>query len=276
MDIKLIAMDLDGTALMADKKNFSPRLLAALEAAYDRGIAIVPVTGRQYGLLPPALQGHPRWSGLCVLCNGGQIRELESGRLLWGLNIPEAALRQLHDLAARLDLPLEFSVDSRLYLTRRSYEQELPLENLHFHVHTILKGSGVTVESLEALFSQPIEKALLPHIPEERKQEVEAALKEMDLSAVWASSSSMEITHPDATKGNALHRLSRLLDIPREAMLAIGDSGNDISMLRAAGTGIAMGNAPEEVKQAAVGITDTNTNDGAAKAIEKYVLQPSL
>lgn len=275
MDIKLIAMDLDGTALLADKRSFSPRLKAALDAAYEKGVAIVPVTGRQYGLLPPTVQGSPKWSGLCVLCNGGQIRSLETGELRFGLHIPETALRQLHALAQELDIPLEFSLDSRLHLTKASYEAQVPQENLHFHVHTILKESGVLVESLLPLCEKPIEKAQLPYIPSHLKREVEEGLKTIDVSAVWASSSSMEITHSAATKGNALLQLSRLLDIPTEAMLALGDSGNDISMLRTAGLGIAMGNAPAFVKEAADAVTDTNTNDGAARAIEEYVLKNS-
>lgn len=274
MNIKLIAMDLDGTALRADRTSFSPRLNAALDAAFDRGVAIVPVTGRQYGLLPPAVLGHPKWSSLCVLCNGGQIRRLEGGELLYGLNIPKAALRRLHDLALELDIPLEFSRDGRLHLTRSSYDAQLPHEDLRFHVHTILAQSGVIVDSLLPLCREDtVEKAQLPHIPDRLRQEVAQALKKLDVSAVWASASSMEITHSGATKGNAICQLSRLLNIPRENILAIGDSGNDITMLQQAGLGIAMGNAPDFVKEAADAVTDTNANDGAAAAIERFVLQ---
>lgn len=273
MNIKLIAMDLDGTALQSDKKSFSPRLNAALDAAYQKGVAIVPVTGRQYGLLPPAVLGHPVWSGLCVLCNGGQIRQLENGELLYRLDIPKAALEQLHDLAQGLNIPLEFSKDGRLHLTQSSYNAQLPQENLNFHVHTILKKSGVIVESLLPLCREAtVEKAQLPHIPEHLRENVDRALKQMDLSAVWASASSMEITHRDATKGNAIRQLSRLLNIPTEQIMAIGDSGNDVSMLRMAGLGVAMGDAPDFVKESADAVTDTNAHDGAAAAIEKYVL----
>ena len=273
MNIKLIAMDLDGTALQADRCSFSPRLNAALDAAFAQGVAVVPVTGRQYDLLPPAVLGHPKWSGLCVLCNGGQIRELETGELLYGLYIPKTALLQLQDLAARLDIPLEFSRNGHLHLTKESYKAQLPHENLNFHVHTILAKSGVIVDSLLPLCEEGIiEKAQLPHIPGHLHREVEEALKTIDVSAVWSSGSSMEITHSRATKGNAIEQLSRLLDIPVENILALGDSGNDETMLRRAGLGVAMGNAPDFVKAAADAVTDTNANDGAAAAIEHFVL----
>lgn len=274
MDIKLIAMDLDGTALQKDHMSFSPRLEAALEAAHKQGVLIAPVTGRQFRLLPPPLRKHPVWSDLVVLCNGGQIRCLETGRCLYTLDIPESALRQLLTLSEELDIPLEFSRDSRLHLTKGSYDAQLPVENLRFHVHTILEQCGVIVESLSSLCQEGrIEKAQLPYIPSHLRDTVEQRLKSIDVSAVWASASSMEITHSLATKGGGLTQLCRLKNILPEQVMALGDSGNDITMLHLAGLGIAMGNAPETVKAAADHVTDTNDRDGAAKAIEEFVLK---
>jgi len=272
MEIKLICMDLDGTALQADRKTFSPRLIAALEAAHKKGIAIAPVTGRQYGLLPPAVRCHPVWENLVVTCNGGQIYRLGTGERLFGLDIPEKALRQLLDIAERFDIPIEMSVDNKLHLTRSSYEAQLPHENLNFHVHTILASHGVIVDSLEPLCCRAVEKAQLPHIPRQIAGAVEAALKEVAVSAVWSSGSSMEITHPDANKGNGLAALCRLLDIPMENAMALGDSGNDESILRCAGLGVAMGNAPDFIRAIADTVTEPCHLDGAAIAIEKYCL----
>ena len=272
MEIKLICMDLDGTALTADRKTFSPRLTAALEAAHRKGIAIAPVTGRQYGLLPPAVRCHPVWENLVVTCNGGQIYRLGTGERLFGLDIGEPALKQLLETAEKFHIPLEFSVDNRLHLTRESYDAQLPHENLTFHVHTILARSGVIVDSLAPLCAMPVEKAQLPHIPRDLAGDVEAALKDVAVSAVWASGTSMEITHPDASKGNGLRHLCRLLEIPMEHTMALGDSGNDETMLRSAGLGIAMGNAPDFIKAAADAVTEPCDRDGAAIAIEKYCL----
>ena len=272
MEIKLICMDLDGTALQSDRKSFSPRLIAALNAAHAKGIAIAPVTGRQYGLLPPAVTGHPAWENLVVTCNGGQIYRLGTGERLFGLDIEENALRQLLEIAEKFHIPIEFSVDSRLHLTKSSYDAQLPRENLRFHVHTILAQSGVIVESLEPLCRRTVEKAQFPWIPPEIGKEVEAALKTVAVSAVWASHTSMEITHPEASKGNGLAALCRLLEIPMEKAMALGDSGNDESMLRRAGLGIAMGNAPDFIKAIADAVTGPYDRDGAALAIEAYCL----
>lgn len=272
MDVMLIAMDLDGTALRSDHKTFSPRLLAALEEAHRRGCVIAPVTGRQYGLLPDFLREHPVWESLAVLCNGGQIRELGTGKVLSRLDIASDALRQVHEMAKHYGLPVEYSVDSRLHLTRRDYEAQLPFENLRFHTGTILAKCGVIVESLQPLFEEKVEKINLLCIPQHLREMVEKELARTEVSAVWASSSSMEITHPEANKGQGIQTLCRLLDIPMEAVMALGDSGNDETMLRQAGLGVAMGNAPQNVKACADAVTETNENDGAAIAVERYVL----
>ena len=272
MNIRLIAMDLDGTALTGDRKHFSPRLCKALEDAHSRGVTVVPVTGRQYELLPPALQGGPVWGGLCVLCNGAQIRELETGKLLYRVDIDKKDLTGLLEIAERFELPIELSVEGRLHLTEVSLEGQKDNPELKFHREVILPGAGVIVDSLVPLCSREVEKVNLLCIRREIAREVEAELSKLGISAVWSAGTCMEITHANANKGNGIRQLCRMLDIPLEAVMALGDSGNDISMLRQAGLGVAMGNAPDFVKKSAAVCTETNENDGAALAIERYVL----
>ena len=272
MDIRLIAMDLDGTALRPDRRSFSPRLIRALEQAHTRGIRIVPVTGRQFGTLPPILQIPPAWADLAVLCNGAQIRQMNSGKILCQNNICPNALQALLQLAQTRDLAIEFSVDSILHLTSRSLQLQQGIDELFFHLDTILARHGKIMDSLDPLCTMPVEKVNLPYVPKPLRLAVEADLKEMEISAVWSSSISVEITHPAATKGNALTQLSQLTGIPTANMMALGDSGNDESMLRTAGWGVAMGNAPERIKVLADAVTETNENDGAAIAIERFVL----
>ncbi len=272
MDIRLIAMDLDGTALQNDRCSFSPRLISALEEAHARGIAIAPVTGRQFAMLPPAVQNHPAWENLVVLCNGAQIRRMATGEVLYEKNIAREALRQLLALSQKLEIPIELSVNSVLHLTETSLQMQQGIENLNFHVNTILVRHGKIVPSLEPYCDMAVEKVNLPHIPLHLHDQAEQLLREIPVSAVWASNTSMEITHPQAQKGTALEALCDLLQIPIENVLALGDSGNDESMLRRAGLGVAMGNAPDFIKAAAKAVTEANEDDGAAIAIERFAL----
>ena len=81
----------------------------------------------------------------------------------------------------------------------------------------------------------------------------------------------IEVTAGGVSKGSALLWLGEYLKIQPEEMIAFGDSGNDIDMLRAAGIGVAMGNAEEEAKAAADFVTLANTEDGIVYALKKYI-----
>ena len=273
MEIRMICMDLDGTALQRDRMTFSPRLEAALEKAYAMGVAVTVVTGRQFGLLPPAVTNHPVWENLVVACNGGQVRKLATGQLLDSLDIEADALRGLLRLAERFELPIEFSLDSVLYLTEHSLELLQDDPGLAFHRDVILAQYSQIVDSLVPLCEKTVEKVNLLCIPAEKREAVLEELKTIAVSAVWSFHNCMEVTHPDAHKGRGLEAACRLLNIPVENTMALGDSGNDIAMLRRAGLGVAMENAPDFVKEAADAVTGRYEEDGAAQAIERWVLK---
>lgn len=272
MDIQMIALDLDGTALLSDSKTMSPPLLPVLEEAHRRGVHIVPVTGRQFKLLPPFFQTHPEWEEYAVLCNGSQVRKLADGELLHGLFLPEDVLRALLEIAQRYGVAAEFSINSKLHLTAQSLALLREEPSLRFHRDTILKHNGVIEDTLEPLCSQQVEKVNLICLPAALQEPVLREVQKLPVSAVRASAITIETTHPEATKGAGIARVCKLLNIQPENVMALGDSGNDLTMLKSAGLGVAMGNAPDFVKAAADAVTESNEKDGAALAIERYVL----
>jgi len=82
----------------------------------------------------------------------------------------------------------------------------------------------------------------------------------------------LDVTHPQANKGVVVATLSKLLRIPPEQIVTIGDMPNDVLMFRKSGFSIAMGNASDEVKASASAVTDSNANEGFAQAVRKFVL----
>lgn len=276
MEISLLAMDLDGTALLDDHKTFTPRLYAALSAAAQKGVAIVPTTGRQYAMLPPAVHTGADWEDLCVLCNGSEVRRLRTGELLEAHYIEADAAGQMIEIAARMGLSVELSAGGLLYLTRESWDMQREHEDvLCFHLNNILTTRGRTVSALEEVLNQPdlaLDKVNLPYVPQELRAEVEELLKVAPVSYAWSSPHSVEVTHSQATKANGMLAACRILGVDPARTMAIGDSGNDIPMLKAAALGVAMGSAPQEVKDAADTVTASNLEDGAAMAIERYIL----
>lgn len=275
MDFSLIAFDLDGTALQEDHASFSPRLKAALLESYRRGVSVIPVTGRQYELLPPAIGHGEEWENLAVLCNGGEVRRLADGSVLCSHYLSKAALVSMIAGAKRLGVPIELSSGGTLYLTRDDWEKERIIGGGSFHVETVLPRNGRTVDDLSVFcqeFAGHFEKVNLPFIPDDSREATESMLGDLPVSAVWSSMRGIEVTDLEATKANGLLTACRLLGIDISKALAIGDGGNDVSMLRESGFGVAMGNAPDFVRAAANAVTDPFDEDGAAIAIERYVL----
>lgn len=275
MDIRLIAMDLDGTALQADRKTFSPRLNAALDAAHQKGVAVVPITGRQFFILPPAVHPAAEWAGLAVLSNGGEVRRLTDGRLLSGHYLEPEALLPLIDVAERLGLPIELSAGDGLYLTRESWDSQRRTGGpLRFHLTDVLEPFGHEVRDLRALPADRrcVEKVNLPYVPDGVRAETERALGALPISWFWSAPRGVEICSPDASKAGGLLEVCRLLDIDPTQAMALGDSGNDIPMLQTAGWGVAMGGAAVQVQAAADAVSAPYDQDGAALAIERYVL----
>ena len=106
----------------------------------------------------------------------------------------------------------------------------------------------------------------------ERMQAFDEANRVEGVTTTCAISNNIEVNALGVNKGEGLVRLGKLLGIERDEIMACGDGMNDFEMLKAVGFGVAMENAMEEVKQAADYITDTNENNGVAKAIEKFAL----
>lgn len=276
MDIQLLAMDLDGTSLQADHLSFTPRLHQALAEAHAKGVAIVPTTGRQHFLLPPPVQTGAAWENLCILCNGGEIRRIATGELLRGHYIPPEVAQAVVELAGEYHFPVELSAQGHMYLTQESWDMEQPYrEFIGYHLDVVLGKRGVVVDDLVRTAHTPelnIDKINLPHIPDSLRDLVCARLDALPLNHFWSGPHTIEIAHTQSTKGNALREVCGLLDIDPAHVMAIGDSGNDLSMLQAAGFSVAMGNAAPHIQVAADAVTLPYDQDGAAIAIERYIL----
>ena len=146
---------------------------------------------------------------------------------------------------------------------------------MDYHLNYTLPRFGQFVDNLETYIIQErpvIEKVFCAFLPVSKKHAAFERLNQFRLSCVWGSANGIELTHPQATKKNGLLKVCNLLNIEPRDCIAFGDSGNDISVIETAGFGVAMANAPQDVKEAADCVTDTKSMDGVAKAIEKYVL----
>ena len=119
-------------------------------------------------------------------------------------------------------------------------------------------------------------KAIAIDTTRKNRDEMQKAKNEfIDLNKYEVVSSSLynfEVMKKDTSKGNAVKHLAKMLNISRDEIMCIGDSENDLSMIRYAGIGVAMGNGLDILKNEADFVTDTNVNSGVSKAIKKFAL----
>lgn len=274
MDIKLIATDLDGTLLTSDKK-LSDRNAAALRRAYDKGIYIVPSTGRPLVGICEELKRLP-FVRYALLMNGAAVWDFAEDKPIYKscFTIPQAL--ELWDFAQKYNTMTDVHVDgtgviSPYYMEhRREYVVSDAIAEL-------VKRTRIVADDVRSAIvagTSGVEKINLTFKDVDAKNRAMEELNRFDFAIASSSvSNNIEINHKDATKGNALDFLAKHLKIKRECVMAFGDNGNDITMIESAGYGIAMGNAIAEVKEKAFFVTLDNDYDGVAYAIDKFIPQ---
>ena len=267
MEYKLIAMDLDGT-LNNDQKIITEKTKQALMDAQKAGIRLALASARPSpGLYKERdilrLQDH---QGILMSYNGGRIVDAESGKVLFetsmDLDETKQVLRQLEKLPVTpiLDDGVQF------YVTDKN----------GFKVDYECKNNNMVCSEVENLADflefAPI-KILMSVQPEEliQVQQTIADMLPETLTVVQTAAFYLEVIPKVINKGQGIRDICSVLGIQPEAVISFGDAANDIPMLRAAGVGVAMGNASEAVKAAADLVTLSNNEDGIAAALAKLL-----
>lgn len=267
MDYKLIAMDLDGT-LNNDQKVITEKTKAALMAAQKAGIRLALASARPSpGLFKERdILRLQDYRGILMSYNGGRIVDAATGKVLFetsmDLQETKQVLRQLEKLPVTpiLDDGVQF------YVTDKS----------GFKVEYECKNNNMVCSEVgnlaEFLSFAPI-KILMSADPAQLKtvQKQIADFLPQRLTVVQTAPFYLEVIPKVINKGQGIRDICSVLGIATEEVISFGDAENDIPMLRAAGMGVAMGNAAEPVKQAADMVTLSNNEDGIAAALEKLL-----
>ncbi|MDO4867670.1 MAG: Cof-type HAD-IIB family hydrolase [Clostridia bacterium] len=270
MKYKLIAMDLDGT-LNNDRKTIDPPTRDALLAAQAAGVRLLLASARPLpGLYKERdlldLASH---RGLLMAYNGGTLADAGSGERLCSFPMDAAEARWV--LLALEALPVTPILDDgvRFYVAdRNGYKVQYECANNRMACVEIPRLA-------EALDFAPF-KILMSVQPREIKavQAKIAALLPPQLAVVQTAAFYLEVIPRSIDKGRGLRSACDALGIDPAETIAFGDSENDIPMLRAAGTGVAMANASEEVKAAADWVTLSNNENGIAAALHHFGALP--
>lgn len=273
-NIRLIALDLDGTTLNS-AKHISERTQRALEAAAEQGVHIVVATGRPFAALPEDVFGIEAIRYM-LTSNGAAITDLKSGTIFYenclSPDTVEAAVAMLRDT----EYILEGFVAGKAYIEKAYYEHVERTRTSFRDVDYILETRN-PVENLCGFLLEHREHVENINVNFEDLA-CKSALRELlltlpDATITTSFKNNLEIGGPTTSKAEALRQLGKKLGIRREEMMAAGDSPNDIAMLKEAGIAVVMGNGEEEVKVIADYITSDNDHDGVGEAVEKFVLR---
>ncbi|EIT84217.1 YcsE [Fictibacillus macauensis ZFHKF-1] len=241
-DIKLIALDMDGT-LLNDQDEISIGNREAIKAAQVLGIHVVLSTGRSLITCGDHAKSLALNSYL-VTVNGGEIWD-EQGNLLERNSLGSDHVQRMHELSQQHNTSFWCVTSDQVY------REEFP-ENAS--EHNWIKF-GFDTEDDEA-----------------RKTILEELRNNPELEVSNSSLTNIEVNATGVNKARALQRVCKELGITMEHVMAMGDSLNDIAMITEAGIGVAMGNAQDKVKEIADYVSTTNNEDGVANAIQRFVL----
>ncbi len=269
--IQLLAVDLDDTLLKEDL-SISEGNLRALKAAEDLGVSVLLASGR----VPEAMSRYAREldmhrrPGYIISNNGCTIHRSDTGEELYRRSIDGEAAVDIYRRAQEAGFPVERYRGSFVCTNR---------ENSWTDLDSSLSGLGKKIipEFEEELRVHPPVKLIIPGEPDLVARFREELTEDYgDAFTIFISKPYfLEVLPKGADKGVALAWLAEKLSVPREAVMAIGDSDNDLGMVEWAGRGIAMANANEPVKAAASWITIADhEHDGVAEAVERFILVP--
>lgn len=272
---------MDGTCLDA-RSRMTDRTLQALRKAAEKGVVIVPATGRNLECIPHRLAaGTLRRTGTpddyankglfryVISSNGARVTDICERKTIFRASVKrEDALTLLENCRGK-GLGLASHVRHRYLLQGRFlttaglliYGKDAQGVYCVRDMETFVRRNGCEVEEFQFYF-------LLPGA----KEKVRTILKDYPSLHAAYTGIYVEVYSRDASKGNALAALAGHLGIRREEIACIGDGENDLSMFVSSGLKIAMGNAVDKLKVQADHIAESNRNDGAAKAIEQYIL----
>ena len=264
---RMIVLDLDDT-LLQDDHTISTRTKIALMKAQEAGVKVVLASGRPtYAMTHIAEELELAKYGSFILSfNGAKIINWKTKEELFSSTLPVQTVHELYDISKKEQVGiLSYDGDDIVAETVTAYTQK----------ESEITGMNIKeVESFKQAITRPVVKVLMVDDPTKLAIVEKKLQKQLEgqLSVMRSKPFFLEFTEAGVDKGTSLHQLIHKLGIEQAEVIAIGDSYNDLAMINFAGLGVAMGNAPDDIKEIADYVTDTNMNHGVAKVVETYIL----
>ena len=272
-DIRIVALDLDGT-LLDSAKRLSEANRAALADAAAKGVLIVPTTGRFFGMMPECIRDLP-FVRYAITVNGAQVDDRETDTAIVREELPLAQALAVMRFLDGFDVIYDCYQDNWGRMTRAMQEKAEEYAQCPHYVKMIREFRKPYPDLKEYLAEQgrDVQKIMLfARDPAVRDRILADIQTHFDNLAVSTSTfNNLEINTATAHKGRAIERFAAHFGWTLANCMAFGDGLNDLSMVKMAGTGVAMANAAPEVLAAADYVTLSNDEDGVAAALRHFL-----
>ena len=270
MNNKILFVDLDAT-LLSDDKSISERNKEAIQKMLSEGHYLALATGRpvesaravamELGLTMPGCY--------MIAFNGAVLYDCSADRVLLRRSIPIEVVQELFERAKKAGLYIQ-TYNSTDVLTNK-HTKELDYYIGKSHLSYKLSGN-----ILDALEEEP-QKVLLVALDKKERlskfQKDNLKWESGKCNSFFSCKEYLEYCPVDTSKGTGVEILTKILNMPKDSTVAVGDEQNDIPMIQAAHVGVAMKNGIKELKNVADYVTENDNNhDSIAEVIEKFVL----
>ena len=273
-EIRILALDLDGTLLDSEKR-LSEVNREALAAAAAKGLLVVPTTGRFFGMMPPAVRDLP-FVRYAITVNGAQVYDRETDTALVREELPLAQALEIMRFLDGFDVIYDCYQDNWGRMTRAMQEKAEEYAQCPHYVKMIREFRKPYPDLKEHLAEQgrDVQKIMLfardPAVRDRILADIQTHFD--DLAVSTSTFNNLEINVATAHKGRAIERFAAHFGWTLANCMAFGDGLNDLSMVKMAGTGVAMANAAPEVLAAADYVTLSNDDDGVVAALRHFGL----
>ena len=280
--IGIVALDLDGT-LLDSQKRLSEANRSALERAAAEGVQVVPTTGRFFGMMPAVVRDLP-FVRYAITVNGAEVYDRVEDKVVVREEIPLDMAIGIMEVLDGFDIIYDCYRNGWGWITaalQQKAEEYTPDE----HYLKAVREFRHPVKELKAHLRETaaegdVQKVMLfarkdgdtTDVLDAIRREVGARFPDIRITA--STRNNLELNIASANKGRALGRLAEHLGLTLANCMAFGDGLNDLTMIEAAGVGVAMSNAVDEVKRAAKVVTASNDEDGVAKTVLEMLGSP--
>ncbi|WP_446897773.1 Cof-type HAD-IIB family hydrolase [Clostridium sp. LBM24168] len=265
---KLVAIDMDGTLLKNDK-TISSENMDAIKRAVEHNVKIIPATGRPTKGIKKYLEqlNLISNSNYTVAFNGALVENTKSHNVIYEKLLLLNDIKYIYELGKKININIQISL-KELNIT--------PFSNEYSRKDALLNEIGLKIENFSKLSSDNhIFKVMFMDDETVLSKGIAKLPEEIyhKYTVLRSEPYYLEFMNKTTNKWYGVETAAQKLGIRKDEIICIGDSGNDIHMIKNAGLGVAMGNASDKIKNISDYVTKTNEENGVAHVINKFILK---